>query len=60
MPASSICALTLTRVIVSIYYERSNFPKSTGLVILITGLEPTIGVINACLPFPPQVLEQAR
>jgi hypothetical protein len=56
---ASICALTLTRVIVSIYYERSNFTKSTGLVILFTGLEPTIGVINACLPFLPQVFKRA-
>lgn len=54
----SICILTLTRVFISQYYERNNVTKQNAIVALITGLEPVIGVINACLPFFPPVLHR--
>lgn len=55
---ASICALTLTRVICSIYYEPNNYTISAALTALITGLEPIAGVINACLPFMPLVFKR--
>ena len=47
----------MTRVVVSIYYEPNNNTKQNAIVALITGLEPIIGVINACLPFLPSILQ---
>ena len=47
------------RLIASIYYEPNNYTKSAALTTLITGLEPTIGIINACLPFLPPIAERA-
>lgn len=53
----SICILTLTRVIYSFTYDKSNYTKGTAFIAFITGLEPSVGVINACLPFMPSVLK---
>jgi len=54
----SICALTLTRVLASHYYYIGNYTKQAALIALITGLEPIIGVMNACLPFLPLVFKR--
>ncbi|KAF2744067.1 hypothetical protein M011DRAFT_480145 [Sporormia fimetaria CBS 119925] len=49
-----ICIGTITRVILSAVYETNNLTKKNAIVVFITGMEPIIGVINACLPhFPP-------
>ena len=56
----SICILTLTRVIYSFTYDKSNYTKGTALIAFITGLEPSAGVINACMPFMPGVLKGMR
>jgi hypothetical protein len=53
-----ICALTLTRVLASRLYLLDDYTKSAALVSLITGLEPILGVIIACLPFMPPVVER--
>jgi hypothetical protein len=50
----SICLMTLTRIFVTSYYMTDNFTRQNGIVAFITGLEPIVGIINACLPhFPP-------
>ena len=49
------CLLTVTRVFISAYYERDNNTKQNAIVALITGLEPILGVLIACLPFLPAV-----
>jgi hypothetical protein len=52
--ARSICLMTLTRILITSYYETDNFTRQNGIVAFITGLEPVAGIINACLPhFPP-------
>ncbi|KAL9596354.1 MAG: hypothetical protein Q9179_004642 [Wetmoreana sp. 5 TL-2023] len=54
----SICILTLTRVLVSETYRPEKYgdiTKQNAIVVLIIGLEPIFGVINACLPFLPSV-----
>ena len=56
--ASSICALTLTRVFIAAYYKPENVTKQNAIVDLITALEPIIGTINACLPFLPAIVER--
>ena len=53
----SISILALTRVLATFYYEANDYMKQSALVALITGLEPILGVINACLPFLPSVLK---
>ncbi|KAL8820699.1 MAG: hypothetical protein Q9223_001122, partial [Gallowayella weberi] len=53
-----ICILTLTRIFATRYYYVNNYTKSAALVALITGLEPILGVINACMPFMPLVLKR--
>lgn len=46
--------MTVTRILVTSYYELDNFTRQNGIVAFITGLEPIAGIINACLPhFPP-------
>ncbi|KAL8730562.1 MAG: hypothetical protein Q9166_004016 [cf. Caloplaca sp. 2 TL-2023] len=50
-----ICILTITRIFASEYYYPNNYTRSAALVSFITGLEPILGVINACLPFMPLV-----
>lgn len=39
-------------------YLLDDYTKSAALVSLITGLEPILGVIIACLPFMPPVVER--
>ncbi|KAL8704957.1 MAG: hypothetical protein Q9201_001903 [Fulgogasparrea decipioides] len=53
-----ICILTLTRIFATKYYYINNYTKSAALVSLITGLEPILGVINACMPFMPLVAKR--
>ena len=43
---------------ISRLYLQDNYTKSAGIVSLITGLEPILGVIIACLPFMPPVVER--
>lgn len=50
--------LTVTRVFISAYYKPENNTKQNAIVALITGLEPIIGVSNACLPFLPSVFRR--
>lgn len=52
---SRICALTLTRIFLASYFDLDNNTKQNAPIALITALEPTIGNINACLPFLPAV-----
>lgn len=40
------------------YYDKDDYTKSAAVTALITGLEPIIGVINACLPFVPLVVKE--
>lgn len=54
---TSICILTLARVVYSFTYDKTNYTKGTALIAFITGLEPSVGTINACLPFMPSVLK---
>ncbi|KAI4266001.1 MAG: hypothetical protein L6R38_009021 [Xanthoria sp. 2 TBL-2021] len=53
-----ICILTLTRIFATAYYYTDNYTKSAALVAFITGLEPILGTINACLPFMPLVAKR--
>ncbi|KAF1998138.1 hypothetical protein P154DRAFT_604424 [Amniculicola lignicola CBS 123094] len=49
-----ICAMTLTRVVLSVVYQKNNITRQNAPVVFITAMEPLTGVINACLPhFPP-------
>jgi hypothetical protein len=50
--------MTLTRLLVSSYYEPNNMTKQNGIVAFITGLEPIVGIINACMPFFPPVFRR--
>ena len=54
----SISILTLTRFLATFYYEANDYTKQSALVALITGLEPILGLINACLPFLHSVLKR--
>lgn len=54
-----ICILTLVRIFISHYYDVENITKQSAIVILITGLEPTIGIIVACLPFVPAIIKHS-
>ena len=48
----------MIRVFVSVYGDIRNFSKVDAFTALITGLEPILGVINACLPFVPLVVQR--
>ncbi|PWY86715.1 hypothetical protein BO70DRAFT_394733 [Aspergillus heteromorphus CBS 117.55] len=54
------CVLTILRVILSYVYEDSQATIQDAVVDFITGLEPTIGIIIACLPFLPQATGPLR
>jgi hypothetical protein len=53
---TSICAMTLARLLISKLYKLDNYTKQAAIVGFITGLEPIFGVINVCLPFFPVVV----
>ncbi len=54
----SIVALTLTRVLLTVYVVPQNPTKGETLTSLLTALEPILGVINACLPFIPLIIKR--
>ncbi|ORY03148.1 hypothetical protein BCR34DRAFT_605341 [Clohesyomyces aquaticus] len=53
-----ICLMTLTRILLSSYWMNNNPTRKNGAVAFITGLEPIVGVINACLPHLPPVFKR--
>ncbi|OJK02335.1 hypothetical protein ASPACDRAFT_41160 [Aspergillus aculeatus ATCC 16872] len=55
-----VCTLTVVRLIASYVYMADDLPKQNALVDFITGLEPTLGILIACLPFLPQVSSRLR
>ncbi|KAI4086882.1 MAG: hypothetical protein LQ344_007208 [Seirophora lacunosa] len=52
-----IVLLTLLRIFLSRFDHPENATKAQAVTALITGLEPTLGIINACLPFMPLVFQ---
>ena len=52
--------LTFIRIFVTIYVDPQNPTKVEAFTVLITGLEPILGVTNACLPFMPLVFKWIR
>ncbi|KAI9717830.1 MAG: hypothetical protein M1828_007069 [Chrysothrix sp. TS-e1954] len=53
-----IVALTIFRLVISYAYEPPNLTKQSAIVDLVTGLEPTLGILIACLPFFPTPLQR--
>ncbi|KAL8969891.1 MAG: hypothetical protein Q9197_004102 [Variospora fuerteventurae] len=52
-----IVLLTLLRIFLSRFDQPENPTKGQAVTALITGLEPTLGIINACLPLMPLVFQ---
>ncbi|KAL3483712.1 hypothetical protein BJX62DRAFT_244632 [Aspergillus germanicus] len=49
----SICIFTILRLVVSYHYKTHNLTVQNAISMFLSGLEPTLGIIIACLPFFP-------
>ena len=47
---NSICGITLARVLITTHIKEQSAQKMYSMIALLTSLEATLGVINACLP----------
>ena len=57
---NSICILTFVRIKVTSDINATNSAKHTALISLLTCLESSLGVVNACLPVSRPVFEKLR
>ncbi|KAL4744745.1 hypothetical protein BDW72DRAFT_199286 [Aspergillus terricola var. indicus] len=55
-----ICALTILRLIISYQYETSNITIQSAVASFLSALEPTLGIIIACMPFFPAFIARLR
>ena len=57
---NSICIITLVRIKVTADMNATNATKNTALISLLTCLESSLGVVNACLPVSRPVLDKLK
>ncbi|KAL4756770.1 uncharacterized protein BDW70DRAFT_164198 [Aspergillus foveolatus] len=55
-----ICALTILRLIISYQYETHNSTIQSAVAQFLSALEPTLGIIIACMPFFPAFIARLR
>jgi hypothetical protein len=56
----SICIVTILRLIISYHYKTNNLTIQTALSMFLSVLEPTMGIIIACMPFFPVFIARVR
>ena len=57
---NSICIITLVRIKVTADINATNAASQTALISLLTCLESSLGVVNACLPVSRPVFDKLR
>jgi hypothetical protein len=55
-----ICILTILRLVVSYQYKTHNPTVQNAVSMFLSAVEPTLGLITACLPFFPVFIARVR
>ncbi|KAL9580531.1 MAG: hypothetical protein Q9212_004439 [Teloschistes hypoglaucus] len=56
MRRGSVCAITITRLVIAAKLSQDDFTYDLARLAIITDLEPLLGIIVACAPlFPPSI-----
>ena len=55
-----VCVISIIRVVIAAQFNMNDFTYDIAKASIVTGLEPCIGLIAACLPMFPPVFKRIR